>query len=164
MEKFYHVAPNYEVGSVLEAQGNKDIQAVLAIGDEALLLAQNKTYPHMIDLSKIWHEKTSLPFVFAIWAMREEFCRRNPEVVMEVHRQLLRCRNQGKQELKNISKRVAPRVSMDAESCYEYLRGIEHDLNPDKKKGLIRFIEHLIERGDGAAEALPLKFFPQVEG
>lgn len=164
LEKFYHVVPNYEVGSVLEAQGNKDIQAVLAIGDEALLLAQNITYPHMIDLSKIWHEKTSLPFVFAIWAMREEFCRRNPEVVMEVHRQLLRCRNEGKQELKNISKRVAPRVSMDAESCYEYLRGIEHDLSPDKKKGLIRFIEYLIERGDGAAEALPLKFFPQVEG
>lgn len=164
LEKFYHVVPNYEVGSVLEAQENKDIQAVLAIGDEALLLAQNKTYPHMIDLSKIWHEKTSLPFVFAIWAMREEFCRKNPEVVMEVHRQLLRCRNEGKQELKNISKRVAPRVSMDAEACYEYLRGIEHDLSPDKKKGLIRFIEYLIERGDGAAEALPLKFFPQVEG
>jgi chorismate dehydratase len=164
LEKFYHVVPNYEVGSVLEAQENKDIQAVLAIGDEALLLAQNKTYPHMIDLSKIWHEKTSLPFVFAIWAMREEFCRKNPEVVMEVHRQLLRCRNEGKQELKNISKRVAPRVSMDTEACYEYLRGIEHDLSPDKKKGLIRFIEYLIERGDGAAEALPLKFFPQVEG
>jgi chorismate dehydratase len=164
LEKFYHVVPNYEVGSVLEAQENKDIQAVLAIGDEALLLAQNKTYPHMIDLSKIWHEETSLPFVFAIWAIREEFCRRNPEVVMDVHRQLLRCRNEGKQELKNISKRVAPRVSMDAEACYEYLRGIEHDLSPDKKKGLIRFIEYLIERGDGAAEALPLKFFPQAEG
>jgi chorismate dehydratase len=164
LEKFYHVVPNYEVGSVLEAQENKDIQAVLAIGDEALLLAQNKAYPHMIDLSKILHEETSLPFVFAIWAIREEFCRRNPEVVMEVHRQLLRCRNEGKQELKNISKRVAPRVSMDAEACYEYLRGIEHDLSPDKKKGLIRFIEYLIERGDGAAEALPLKFFPQVEG
>ncbi|MEN8231490.1 MAG: menaquinone biosynthesis protein [Thermodesulfobacteriota bacterium] len=164
LEKFYHVMPNYEVGSVLEAQENENIQAVLAIGDEALLLAQNKTYHHMIDLSKIWHEKTSLPFVFAIWAMREEFCRRNPKVVMEVHRQLLRCRNEGKQKLKAISKRVAPRVSMDTEACYEYLRGIEHDLSPDKKKGLIRFIEYLIERGDGAAEALPLKFFPQVEG
>ena len=164
LEKFYHVVPNYEVGSVLEAQENKDIQAVLAIGDEALLLAQNKTYPHMIDLSKIWHEKTSLPFVFAIWAVREEFCRKNPEVVMEVHRQLLRCRNEGKQEVKNISKRVATRASMDTEACYEYLRGIEHDLSPDKKKGLIRFIEYLIEREDGAAEALPLKFFPQVEG
>ncbi len=163
LEEFYHVLPNYEVGSVLGAQENKDIWAVLAIGDEALLLLQNKTYPHMVDLSKLWYEKTSLPFVFAIWAMREEFCSKNPELVMEIHRELLRCKNKGKQDLKNISKRVAPRVSMDAEACYEYLRDIEHDLCPDKKKGLVRFIEYLIERGDGVAEALPLKIFPLVE-
>ena len=164
LEKFYHVMPHYEMGSVLEAQKNDAIQAVLAIGDEALVLAQAQTYPYMIDLSKIWYEETSLPFVFAIWAMRQEFCRNNPEVAMEIHNELLRCRNEGKQDLKNISKRVAPRVSMDTEACYEYLRGIEHDLSPLKKKGLIRFIEYLIERGEGAAEALPLKFFHQVEG
>ena len=164
LEKFYQVMPHYEMGSVLEAQKNDAIQAVLAIGDEALVLAQAQTYPYMIDLSKIWYEKTSLPFVFAIWAMRQEFCHNNPEVAMEIHNELLRCRNEGKQDLKNISKRVAPRVSMDTEACYEYLRGIEHDLSPLKKKGLIRFIEYLIERGEGAAEALPLKFFHQVEG
>ena len=159
LEKFYNVFPNYKIGSVLEAQKNEDILAVLAIGDEALFLAQGKTYPYKIDLSKIWYEKTSLPFVFAIWAMREDFCRKNPEVVREIQRELLRCRNEGKENLKKISQRVAPRVSMDTESCYEYLRGIEHELGPDKIKGLIRFIEYLIERGEGAAEALPLKFF-----
>ncbi|MFC1827942.1 menaquinone biosynthetic enzyme MqnA/MqnD family protein [Thermodesulfobacteriota bacterium] len=164
LEKLYHVVPSYVVGSALKAHENKDIEAVLAIGDEALLLAQSGTYPHKIDLSKIWHEKTSLPFVFAIWAMRKEFCRENPEVVKEIHSELLRCRSEGRNDLKNISKRVAPRVSMDSEACYEYLRGIEHDLGPDKQKGLIRFIEYLIERGEGSADSLPLKFFPQVEG
>ena len=164
LEKLYHVVPSYVVGSALKAHENKDIEAVLAIGDEALLLAQSGTYPHKIDLSKIWHEKTSLPFVFAIWAMRKEFCRENPEVVKEIHSELLRCRSEGRNDLKNISKRVAPRVSMDSEACYEYLRGIEHDLGPVKKKGLIRFIEYLIERGEGSADSLPLKFFSQVEG
>jgi chorismate dehydratase len=164
LEKFYHVEPVYQVGSALKAKENKDIQAVLAIGDEALLLAQSGTYPHKIDLSKIWHEKTSLPFVFAIWAIREKFCRENPGVVEDIHRELLRCRSEGRKDLKNISKRVAPRVSMDAEACYEYLLGIEHDLGPDKQKGLIRFIEYLIERGEGAADSLPLKFLPLVEG
>ena len=164
LEKFYHVEPVYQVGSALKAKENKEIQAVLAIGDEALLLAQSGTYSHKIDLSKIWHEKTSLPFVFAIWAIREKFCRENPGVVEDIHRELLRCRSEGRKDLKNISKRVAPRVSMDAEACYEYLLGIEHDLGPDKQKGLIRFIEYLIERGEGAADSLPLKFFPLVEG
>jgi chorismate dehydratase len=159
LEKFYNVVPWYEVGSALEAQHNSDISAVLAIGDEALILAQNGIYPHKIDLGKIWYKETSLPFVFAVWAMREEFCRNNPGIVREVHDELLRCRKEGQKDLKNISKRVGPRVSMDAESCYEYLSGIEHDLNLEKKKGLIRFIEYLIEKGEGVPEALPLRIF-----
>jgi chorismate dehydratase len=159
LENFYTVTPLYEMGAVLEAQNNIDISAVLAIGDEALILKQNKIYPHEIDLGKIWHEKTSMPFVFAVWAVREKFCRSNPEIVREIHRELLRCRHEGKNDLKNISKGVGPRVSMTADACYEYLCGIEHDLGPHKKKGLIRFIEFLIERGEGVSEALPLKIF-----
>jgi chorismate dehydratase len=159
LEHFYGVLSRYEVGSVLEAQDNKDVSAVLAIGDEALILAQKMIYPHKIDLGKIWHDKTSLPFVFAVWAMRVEFCRRNPEIVRDIHRELLRCRQIGRNDLRNISKRVGPRVSMDADACYEYLLGIQHDLGPEKKQGLIRFIEYLIERGEGVPEALPLKIF-----
>jgi chorismate dehydratase len=48
---------------------------------------------------------------------------------------------------------------MEAEACYEYLRGIEHDLGPEKKRGLRRFIDYLIERGEGVPEALPLRIF-----
>jgi hypothetical protein len=59
----------------------------------------------------------------------------------------------------NICKRVAPRVSMEPKACYEYLLGIEHDLCPAKKEGLTRFIEYLIERGEGDAAALPLRIF-----
>jgi chorismate dehydratase len=159
LEDFYGVVPWYEVGPVLDAQDNNGISAVLAIGDEALILAQNKIYPHKIDLGKIWHDKTSLPFVFAVWAMRAEFCRSNPGIVRDVQRELLRCRQEGRNDLQNISKRVGPRVSMDADACYQYLRGIEHDLSPEKKKGLTRFIEYLIARGEGVPEALPLKIF-----
>ena len=164
LENFYNVIPMYEVGSALEAQHDSAISAVLAIGDEALLLAQNKIYPRKIDLGKIWHEKTSLPFVFAVWAMREKFCRSNPEMVREIQRELQRCRQEGRNDLHNISKRVGPRVSMDADACYAYLRGIEHDLCHEKKKGLVRFIEYLIERGEGVPEALPLKMYSEAKG
>ena len=159
LENFYGVKPLYEVGSALEAQDKSGISAVLAIGDEALILAQNKIYPHKIDLGQIWYEKASLPFVFAVWAMRAEFCRSHPDIVRQVQRELLRCRQEGRNDLQNISKRVGPRVSMNADACYQYLRGIEHDLGPEKKKGLIRFIEYLVERGEGLPEALPLKIF-----
>ncbi|MBW2466381.1 MAG: menaquinone biosynthesis protein [Deltaproteobacteria bacterium] len=159
LEKFYQVVPDYEVGPVLQIDKKEDVAAVLAIGDEALVLSQSGMYPYVIDLGRIWHEETSLPFVFAVWAIRRDFCRNSPAVVVDVQRELLRCRNEGRKNLRNISKKVAPRVSMEAKACYEYLLGIEHDLCPDKKKGLTRFIEFLVERGEGAAEALPLRFF-----
>ena len=162
LENFYKVKPLYEIGPALEARYSNDIAGVLAIGDEALILARNEIYPYKIDLGKIWHEKTSLPFVYAVWAMRAEFCRTNPETVREIHRELLRCRKAGRDELKNISRKVSPRVSMEADACYAYLLGIEHDLGPEKKKGLVKFIEYLIERGEGMPEALPLKLFSET--
>lgn len=162
LENLYNVKPLYEVGSALEAQYNNNISGALAIGDEALILAQNKNFPHKIDLGKIWHEKISLPFVFAVWAMRKEFCQKNYEMVRRIHRELMRCREEGRKDLEEISRKVSPRVSMQPEACYEYLRGIEHDLGPEKKKGLVRFIEYLIERGEGAPGALPLKLFSEI--
>ncbi len=42
----------------------------LIIGDRALRLRTH--YPHQLDLAAHWFEKTSLPFVFAVWAAREE--------------------------------------------------------------------------------------------
>ncbi len=159
LERFFKVQPRYQVGAALEAHLDAAVSAVLAIGDEALILARNQIYPYQIDLGKMWYEKTSLPFVFAVWAMRDEFCRSNPGIVREIQADLVRCRQEGKEELWDICKRVGPRVSLDAEDCYEYLRGIKHDLGPEKKKGLIRFIEYLIDRGDGVTQALPLKIF-----
>jgi len=164
LEEFYGVLPLYEIGPVLEARDNHVIEAVLAIGDEALILAQSKEYPYRIDLGRIWYEKTSLPFVFALWAMRQNFCWQNPGIVRDIQRELLRCRQEGRHNLREISSRVAPRVSMQADTCYKYLLGIEHDLGPEKKKGLIRFIEYLIKRGEGVPEALPLRIFPGAEG
>ena len=164
LEEFYRVYPVYEIGPALKGHEKEEIEAVLAIGDEALLLAQSDKYPYRIDLGKIWQEKTSLPFVFAVWAMRREFCKMNPGTVREIQRELLRCRQEGRNNLREISARVAPRVSMNADACYQYLLGIEHDLGPEKKKGLIRFIEYLIIRGEGAADALPLKICADFEG
>ena len=161
LENFYKVKPIYATGPALEAQHEDDIAGVLAIGDEALILARNKIYPYKIDLGRIWHEMTSLPFVYAVWAMRVEFCRMNPGTVREIHRELLRCRQAGRDELKNISRRVSSRVSMEADACYTYLLGIEHDLAPKKKRGLVRFINYLIERGEAKPEALPLKLFSE---
>src|SRR5437660_1870513 len=44
--------------------------AVLVIGDAALLLAARHAYPHRYDLGEEWKRWTGMPFVFAVLAAR----------------------------------------------------------------------------------------------
>jgi len=159
LEEFYQVRPCYEVGTIsADAGAFPRAAAVLAIGDEALRMARNRdSYPHVLDLSQAWQERTGLPFVFAVWAVREEFCQKDPDTVCAVHQELLRCIGQGREELLAISARVAGRIPMDPEQCYQYLRGVEYDLSEEKQESLRRFFGYLIKRGEVPATALPLK-------
>lgn len=159
LEEFHGVRPCYRMGQAMAGSGDAPpAAAVLAIGDEALRLARDReTYPHVLDLSQAWQERTGLPFVFAVWAVREEFCQREPETVWAVHQELLRCIAQGREDLRAISGRVAGRIPMDPERCWQYLRGVEYDLSEEKQESLRRFFGYLIKRGEVPAAALPLK-------
>lgn len=158
LEEFYGVKPRYQVGTVADcAQGGEMPAAVLVIGDEALRMRKMAEYPYRIDLGETWYKHTGLPFVFAVWAVREDFCASDPDSVVEIHHELLRCIAEGKQELQAISAMVAPRIPMPVAECFEYLHGLEYDLGPLKQEALRCFYEYLIKRGEGVLEALPLK-------
>jgi len=158
LEEFIGVTPRYESGELFGARGRQEKPAaLLAIGDEALRLAAAGTYPVRLDLSEVWHDHTGLPFVFAVWAVREEFRDREKATVSAIHEELRRCLAEGRRDLEAISRRVAPRIPMDFQPCYDYLRGLEYDLGEEKRQGLARFIDFLIKRREAVAAALPLR-------
>ena len=157
LEDFYQIQPRYRVGRLAETSALEKPAAVLAIGDEALRLAAEGRYPYRLDLGDAWQVRTGLPFVFAVWAVREDFCRSDPDTVLAIHLELQRCLHQGRAQLREISAKVAGRVPMDKEACYRVLQGIEYDLGSEKQEALKRFFEYLISRGEVPATALPLK-------
>ncbi|KAB2889924.1 MAG: menaquinone biosynthesis protein [Desulfobulbaceae bacterium] len=156
LEEFAGVRPHYMTGEV-NGRSGRDQQAVLAIGDDALRLVREGRYPHCYDLGEIWKRETGLPFVFAVFAVREEYCRQHPAELAEIHREFLRCRARGREEMYLICSRVAPRIPMACEDCYAYLRAIEHDLGAEKRLALEKFFGYLIARGECSPAALPLK-------
>ena len=166
LEEFYRVYPIYVSGEIRPDSGvhpnpgeetGESVSALLAIGDDAIRLNSIGNYPVSLDLSEVWLRHTGLPFVFAVWAVREDFFTKHPDCVNEIHQELLRCISIGKEELSEISRRVAPRIPMPRDECFAYLSGMEYGLEPDKQKALNLFFEYLIKRGEGAAEALPLR-------
>lgn len=153
-EQFIGICPHY----LLAGEGAlPEHVAVLAIGDQALRLMDKNSYAYVYDLGEIWHEHTGLPFVFAVWAVREEFCRSAMDTVGAIHCELLRCLAEGRERLAAISATVASRIPMSQKTCLDYLQKIEHDLSPQKLRGMELFFHYLIQRGEGSARALPLK-------
>lgn len=157
LEDFYGVQPLYEQGAIDPGAMDEDFAAVLAIGDDALRLREQGAFPVQLDLSEVWQQQTGLPFVFAVWAVREDFCRRDPVTVVEIHQELQRCLQEGQDDLFQICELVAPRIPMEVAACHAYLQKMEYDLGPQKVKGLERFFEFLISRGEAVPGSLPLK-------
>ncbi len=163
LEDFYGVRPRYHLPDdqnvSVDSTHEEGRAAVLAIGDQALRLKQSGMFPYVLDLGEVWRQHTGLPFVFAVWAVREEFCKSHGAILQEIHQELLRCVGLGRSRLPEISRLVAPRVPMEPQACLAYLQGIELDLGPDKIQGLTLFIEHLVRRGEAGPQALPLKIY-----
>lgn len=162
LEEFYRVKPNYVVGDVVSEAANQ-AGGVLAIGDEALRLVGSSEFPYQLDLGEVWCRYTDLPFVFAVCAVREEFCQRAPETIAAIHREFLFCRGEGRQQLESICQKVSPRIPMHPDECYVYLRAIEYDLAERKQLALERFFQYLIDRNEASVQALPLKI-QKVDG
>ncbi len=160
LEDRWGVKPLYLVGDYRteqEAGRAGEWVAVLSIGDEALRLAGSAEFAFRYDLAEIWHRWTGLPFVFALWAVREEFCDKRSATLAAIHRELRRCQCQGLANLAAICREVAPRIPLSEEACRRYLSGMSYDLDREQQAGLVRFFQLLVPGGEAAAAALPLK-------
>ncbi|MCB2218388.1 MAG: menaquinone biosynthesis protein [Desulfobulbaceae bacterium] len=159
LEKFYRVQPVYCCGEVASAR-QLGAKGILAIGDDALRLKLEGSYQYCIDLGEAWQQETGLPFVFAVCAVRDEFCRTQPELVARVHRALVDCRDEGLRQLDRICRLAAPRIPMEVDSCHSYLQAIHYDLDEAKQRALATFYRALVDFGEASEAALPLKIHP----
>jgi len=118
--------------------------AVLVIGDAALLLRSGGTYPHVTDLGEEWKRWTGLPFVFAVWAARRGTAR---AAVRDVHRALLASRKWGLAHLPQLAEQAARATDVDVGDCAEYLAGLDYGLSYRHLAGLTDFLRRLAQRG-----------------
>ena len=113
----------------------------MLIGDPALDFALAPHEHEIWDLGAAWFEMTSLPFVYAVWALRRG-------VQNAPLRQLLReARDFGLDTLDSI---IRTRAEYDNDFRTDYLSGhIHYHLGSDEKRGLAKFIELLRRHGCG---------------
>jgi len=128
--------------------------AVLVIGDPALLLAQRDTYPHRYDLGAEWKRWTGLPFVFAVWAARRDA---DPVKVRTTHNALRTSRDWGLAHLDLLAAAAAQATGVPVSACLEYFAGLDYAFTDKHLAGLTYFFRRLAARGvvpDGSLQFL----------
>jgi chorismate dehydratase len=118
--------------------------AVLVIGDAALMLAAEARYPHVTDLGSAWSDWTGLPFVFAVWAARREA---DHVAVQGVHRALLASRSWGLHHLDDLADLAATSTGISRAVCRAYLADLDYALSYRHLAGLTDFFRRLAQDG-----------------
>ncbi|QJA05798.1 menaquinone biosynthesis protein [Thermosulfurimonas marina] len=141
LEDFQGVRPRYVRGGP-----GGGAWGYLAIGDEALRLRKSPPFPGVLDLAGIWMERTGLPFVFAVLALRREVLAAERGTLREVAGALYLSRARGVAQLSEVA-RERPR-ELSLEEAQAYLLGLEYDLSGVKQEALRVFYQHLARRGE----------------
>jgi chorismate dehydratase len=119
-------------------------EAVLVIGDAALHLAQQSTYPIRVDLGEAWRDWTGLPFVFAVWASRRD-ARVAP--VHSIHRGLLESLGWGLAHLNELAALASENTGVAEPVCRAYLGDLDYALSYRHLAGLTDFFRRLAQDG-----------------
>ncbi len=119
-------------------------EAVLVIGDAALVLSATGAYPVEVDLGTEWKDWTGLPFVFAVWAARREA---DQARVGEVHRALLQSRSWGLAHLDLLAEAAGGATGIAPAACRAYFDGLDYGLSYRHLAGLTDFFRRLAHDG-----------------
>jgi predicted solute-binding protein len=126
--------PDYESAPTL--------QNVLLIGDPAIAFYRAPHTHELWDLGEAWFDLTQLPFVYAVWALRQ--------IPNETLRRRLReAKNFGMDTLDYI---ISSRTDFDYAFRKDYLTWhIHYHLGTEERRGIARFVELLKKHNIGPA-------------
>ena len=128
----------------LDGLTNLPHDAVLVIGDAALLLAARDRYAFRYDLGEVWKAWTGLPFVFAVWAARRDA---DQAAVADVHKALVASRDWGLAHLDELAQAAHDATGIGVDDCRSYLSGIDYALSYRHLEGLTSFFRRLSAHG-----------------
>ena len=127
LEKFHRLKPRY-------VSPDEPADAQLLIGDPAIIHRQAHPEQNYLDLSAVWRERTQLPFVFAVWALRLPFWK-----AWWTAEQLRRAKNIGVAYRDLLARNAFERQYLTEHLCY--------DLGRQQKRAIAHFADLLLEIG-----------------
>jgi chorismate dehydratase len=141
LRKFYGHRNTYKKLLVSTTDALNDLPAILLIGDSALRagLQKNSSW-YAYDLGELWYNNTGLPFVFALWIVREEAVSRKKDWVAALYARLCVAKNSAFGMFESIADSFT-------KEWIGYWRTISYDLTSRHLDGLQVFYQFSAELG-----------------
>lgn len=151
LKRFYGIGYSSRVSQNPEST---DAEAFLLIGDEALKFGsmfkcrapELSRYPIMYDLGEIWYEKTGLPFVFALWIVRNELYDKadiRHELFEKFVADLMAAKERSLHNLVEIAGHSPMKAFLNEDEIISYWNMLDYELSAEHKKGLYLFRDYL---------------------
>ena len=153
--EFYGLKPKYVQLSDYNTNLSTFHGPRLLIGDSAIALRKSlekqTSYPAVkcLDLGAEWYRYTGLPFVFALWALRNDFMEK--KLLSDALRQ---AKSQGLNNLKELASRTA-----DPAFARRYFsEWIRYELGEEEKRGMLLFATLLNKYSMYSDKNLPISY------
>ena len=149
LEERYGLRPATEPAAPRLAEMLAGADAALLIGDPALRVDRERYV--VLDLAGEWLELTGLPFVFAVWAVREE------RASLELDQLFARSLATGMAELESIVAETAVETGLPAAVLRDYYRrNLRFEMGATEQRGLAEFLLRA-ERAGLVGTSLPAR-------
>jgi chorismate dehydratase len=124
--------------------------AALVIGDPAMRLAASapRLDLKIYDLAEEWRAMTGLPFVFAVWAAREDALAKSPGIVPSIREDLTAAKHEGVGQIERIATRYASELELPRSELLDYLsESVNYDLDDENILGMTTYFNLAHECG-----------------
>jgi len=151
LEHYYHVQAEFR-------PREPDLKKMIGEGDGALLIGDDAMLAHRMvleeglaltvtDLGEAWKQFTGERMVYAVWAVREDFARQNPEEVDALGRLLVASKDLGMSDLGAIIRKSHRRTGMPVAVLEDYFQTIRYDFDLKYRKSLCIFYDYAYKSG-----------------
>ncbi|HAT8180138.1 TPA: hypothetical protein JA361_11905 [Legionella pneumophila] len=140
----YKINPQFIVSEYNLDVMLKKNSAALIIGDSALKEGTLRRSfggrtPYVFDLGQEWNKWMSYPFVYSVWAVRQDIA--NQVINSPCLSLLSESRSYGKTSLAQFAELEMKKTKLPYSACKNYLKGISYELTLNHLRGLRIFLE-----------------------
>jgi len=116
-----------------------EAEAVLLIGNQALLERQKGGWEYLYDLGEAWRQLTGLPAVFAVLATHQRVLQEKKTELESFSQFLKEIYRKNKRNMDLLVRKALGKISLDEDLLYRYFECLKYEIGPVEEKAISLF-------------------------